>query len=170
MSEREMALEQAVYDRDDSIRGLPSGPERYDIPSRLFGRESSLGFYKKLLWRTAAFPFMWAMIGDIKDSFESLANNPVNPDRYVSSIYWRQFEEYACSLGVGPIGYTSLPREAIFTGKAVLYENVIVLIMEMDAAKMDKAPSWTTQRMVMKTYYQLGRIAMDLVDKLRRDG
>lgn len=170
MPERELALEQAVYDRDDSIRGLPLGPKRYDIASRLFGRESSLGFYRKLLWRSAGFPFMRAMIGDIKDSFESLTNNPVKPNRCAKPNYWRQFEDYARSLGVGPIGYTGLPRAAIFTSKAVLFENVIVLIMEMDAAKMDKAPSWITQRMVMKTYYQLGRITIDLVDKLRRDG
>jgi epoxyqueuosine reductase len=52
----------------------------------------------------------------------------------------------------------------------VLYENVIVLIMEMDPVKMDKAPSWTTQRMVMKTYYQLGKITTILVDKMRKDG
>ena len=170
MPERELALEQAVYDRDDSIRGLPSGPERYDIASRLFGRESSLGLYNKLLWRAAGFPFMWAMIGDIKESFLSLTRNPTNPKRSARPRYWQQFEEYARSLNVGIIGFTKLPREAVFASKAVLYENVIVLIMEMDADRMDKAPSWTTQRMVMKTYYQLGRITTDLVDKLRLDG
>ena len=75
MRDTELALEQAVYARDDSIRGLPSGPKRYDIESRLFGRESSLGLYDKLLWRTAGFPFMQTMIRDIEDSFESLSKN-----------------------------------------------------------------------------------------------
>ncbi len=164
----EAALEQALYDKADSIRALPAAATRFPIAPGLFGRQALIGLRMQLAWQLFGFPYFQRMRRDIVTSFRSVAQNPVQPETRVSPALLAEFEAYAQALGVGAIGYTRLPRQAIFQGKAALFDRVIVLTMEMDAAKIAKAPSIATYRMVMKTYYDLGRAVNQLVDFWRQ--
>jgi epoxyqueuosine reductase len=166
----EAALEQALYRKKDSIRADPAAPARFAIERNLFGEESPIGFWRQITWLAGVFPFMGAIMGDIVTSFRSLEENPAEPKTEISAERLRDLEAQAHSLGIGGIGYTRLPREAIFKEKAVMYDSAMVLLFEMDAGKIAKAPSWVTLRMVMKSYHELGRIVARLVDDLRRDG
>jgi epoxyqueuosine reductase QueG len=107
---------------------------------------------------------------DIVTSFTSLADNPLQPRRNISNAFLAEFTGLARAKGIGAVGFTALPSQAIFSKKAVLFDQVIVLIMEMDAAKMAQAPSRKTFRMVMQTYYELGDVVNQLVDFLRSHG
>ena len=77
----------------------------------------------------------------------------------VDESFLTEFEHYARELGLGVISYTQLPREYIFSDKAVLFDNVIILSMEMDFDKMEMAPSPQTQIMILQTYNDLGIIS-----------
>lgn len=166
----EATLEKELFEREDSIRALPSAPERFEIEARLFEESKRVGAGKTIEWFLGLLPYRQAMFEDITNSFSSVDENPASPKRRVTARYLHDFEAHARSLGVGSVGYTDLPREAIFRGKAVLFGQVIVLTMEMDKTKMAKAPSRETRDMVLETYYQLGHVITILVDSLRQDG
>jgi len=103
-------------------------------------------------------------------SIKSLKENPTTPQSTISPKNLQAFESYAKSMGVGAIGYAKLPRNLIFKDRAVLYDNVIVLLKEMDKDKIAKAPSIDTFRMVFETYDSLGKDANVLTKYLRQQG
>lgn len=116
------------------------------------------------------FPLMRRLGKDVLASLETVDRNPAIPKDTITQEFLQDFETYAYSLGIGVIGYTDLPREAVFRDKAVLFDRVIVLAMEMDKGKIDAAPSAETMNMVMDTYYKLGQTVNLLVDYLRERG
>jgi epoxyqueuosine reductase len=103
-------------------------------------------------------------------SIQSLDKNPSMPKSTISPEVLQAFESHAKSLGIGAIGYASLPRQLIFKDRAVLYENVIVLLKEMDQSKIAKAPSVDTFKMVFETYDSLGKNVNALTGYLRELG
>lgn len=58
----------------------------------------------------------------------------------------------------------------IFKEKAVLHDNAIVLVLEMDKDKIAKSPSRETVGMVMNTYNNLGIAANKIAKFLRNHG
>ena len=118
----------------------------------------------------SAFPYMQALRLDIAQTFTTLDENPAAPLTTITAAKLQTFEAQARQLGIGAIGYAELPPQAIFQEKAVLFTHVIVLVMEMDAAKIAQAPSPATFRLVMKSYYDLGQAVEQLVGALRRQG
>ncbi|MHA1973109.1 MAG: 4Fe-4S dicluster domain-containing protein [Candidatus Hodarchaeales archaeon] len=96
------------------------------------------------------------------------AFNPINPRDRIEEEELQELEELAKEWGVGAIGYTKLEPKLIFKKRAVLYENVIVLLLEMDKNKMELAPSKETAKMIMETYDALG-IATNKLTKYLRD-
>lgn len=103
-------------------------------------------------------------------SVRSLDDNPSVPATTITPEALREFEARAKALGIGAIGYARLPRHLIFKHKAVLYDNVIVLLKEMDRDKIARAPSLSTFRMVFRTYDSLGKIVNVLTADLRKLG
>lgn len=166
----EAELERALLSKPGSITALPQAPQRFDIEAQLLSWGGFAGWWRKLSWLVWGFPFMQKIRRDIVHSFTSVTANPSHSEREVTPQFLSRFTNLAYAHGIGAIGYTALPPEAIFQEKAVLYDKVIVLILEMDAAKMAQAPSRTTFRMVMQTYYELGRVVNLLVDFLRANG
>ena len=81
-----------------------------------------------------------------------------------------QLEAYAKSIGVSSVGYTKVPEQWIFEGKAILHLNAIMLTMEMDKDGINSAPSFACMKTVMETYRDLGRIANHLAQFLRDSG
>jgi epoxyqueuosine reductase QueG len=74
------------------------------------------------------------------------------------------------SVGVDTFGYSRVPQDLVFEGKAVLHPHAIVLAMEMDRERMDHAPSPDTAVMVHETYNQLGIAANRIARYLRQKG
>jgi len=103
-------------------------------------------------------------------SIKSLDKNPPTPKSTISPKDLQAFESHAKSLGIGAIGYAKLPRNLIFRDRAVLYDNVIVLLQEMDKDKIAKAPSIDTFKMVFETYDSLGKNVNKLTAYLRELG
>lgn len=103
-------------------------------------------------------------------SIQSLDRNPTIPKSTISPNVLKEFEIHAKSLGIGKIGYAKLPRHLIFKDRAVLYDNVIVILKEMDKEKIAKAPSVATFKMIFETYDSLGKTANVLTEYLREHG
>ena len=65
-------------------------------------------------------------------AIKSIKYNSENPTRSISTEQLNDFKEYAKSLGIGDIGFTKIPKHLIFKERAICYDNVIVLVMEMN--------------------------------------
>lgn len=170
MESPECDLERALYNLPDSVHGLPDGPRRFNIEGNLMGGDGWPAWRRRISWLMWGFPFMQALRQDIAQTFTTLDENPPDPQTTITAEHLRNFEAQAHSYGIGAIGFTDLPLEAVFQEKAVLFTQVIVLVMEMDADKIARAPSPITFRMVMKSYYDLGQAVEKLVTYLRRHG
>ena len=170
MESPECDLEQVLYDCPDGVHGLPDGPRRFNIEGNLMGRDGWPAWRRRISWLVWGFPYMQTLRQDIAQTFTTLDENPTDPQTTITAEHLRNFETQAHSLGVGAIGYTDLPPEAIFQEKAVLFTHVIMLVMEMHADKIAQAPSPSTLRMVMKSYYDLGQAVEHLVEYLRQHG
>lgn len=105
-----------------------------------------------------------------RKAIKAINENPKQAITMISESELKEFEDFAKELGIGAIGYTKLPHKLIFKERAVLYDNVIVLTMEMDKEAISKAPSVDTFKMVMSTYDTLGIITNSLAKKLRDMG
>jgi len=63
-----------------------------------------------------------------------------------------------------------LSAHHIFKNHSVLYDNLIVIMQEMDKERIDLAPSFETYRMIHQTYASLGVISNELTRHLRNKG
>ncbi|MBC8498481.1 4Fe-4S binding protein [Candidatus Bathyarchaeota archaeon] len=153
---------------EGAIGALADAPARFDF----IGPESSgeMSFPVSL----SAIPSMLRIMGPMRENMNlastSVDENPVEPKVEVDEPTLEELRGYARSLGLGELGYTKLPRKLIFKEKAVLYDNVIVLSMEMDRAKIEKAPSTETRIMILETYNELGIAANRITEFLRERG
>jgi ferredoxin len=153
-------LENALSERQDVIQPSEKSPTRFDIlKGRLESKEG--GPPVRLL------PTMLQCLAGIKESFRTLEENPQNPKTEAKEELFPEIEKIAIDLGASSIGYTKLPSRWVFKEKAVVYENAIVLSMEMDEDGINSAPSFACMKTVMNTYRDLGRIANHLADYLR---
>jgi len=156
-------LENNLAARTDVILPTEISPTRFDI---LKGRlESSEGGPPVRL-----LPTMLQCLAGIKESLRSLDQNPSAPKTEASPELIADLEAEAFRLGASSIGYTKLPRRWVFKDKAVLYDNAIVVSMEMDADGINSAPSIACMRTVMETYRDLGVINNKLAIFLRYKG
>jgi epoxyqueuosine reductase len=113
---------------------------------------------------------MFSIMKNINLSVDSISKNPPEPLVTVSEEFLDKLREFAYSLGVGPIGFAKLPRDLIFQGFGVIFDNAIVLAMEMDQDRINKAPSQETMNMVFGTYDKLGIAANRIAAYLREQG
>ncbi|MFX0094629.1 MAG: 4Fe-4S dicluster domain-containing protein [Candidatus Hodarchaeota archaeon] len=79
-------------------------------------------------------------------------------------------EDFTKNLGVNVLGYAKLPKRLIFHKKAVLYNNTIILVMEMDKDKIAMAPNRDTALMIFETYNNLGIATNKLTEFLKTNG
>ncbi len=157
------ALEDALASRQDTVHPTADSPARFDIIRGRLEAESG-GPPVRLL------PLMLGCLRGIKESLQSLDQNPPIPKHEASRELLQELEARAYELGASSIGYTRLPQRWVFQDKAVLYDNAIVLSMEMDAEGISSAPSFACMKTVMETYRDLGRINNHLADFLRERG
>ncbi|NHJ86732.1 MAG: hypothetical protein FK734_14810 [Asgard group archaeon] len=116
-----------------------------------------------------SFRIMPRLFFEMRKAKKSIKKPPKSPATIINDNLLLKLKQYCQELSL-VIGFTKLRKELIFRNEAVLYDNAIVLSMEMDYAKMAKAPSAETQTMIIKTYNELGIVANKVASFLRKNG
>lgn len=111
----------------------------------------------------------FSLLRETKKATKTLKKNPQELENTASYDFFKKLEEYAKSIDV-KVGYAKLTQELIFKNHVVLFDNAIVLSMEMDREKIDKAPSLETGKMVIRTYDELGIRANKIAKFVRKEG
>lgn len=148
-------LENSVNKIKGHVTASPSSPEKL-MPDKL-----------KITLKTL--PRQLSIAKNMELTVKSLKNNPENPKIEASNDFIEQFENYAESIGINNIGYIKVPSNLIFKDKSILFDNAIILIMEMDKKAVDTAPSPETQEMSNVTYDELGKKTNQLAEFLRKN-
>ena len=89
--------------------------------------------------------------------------------------FWEEVEEQAKNLGIDPIGFAPIDENLIFEedhvgGIEVLYQNAIVLGMEMDYDAIETAPEFPAGVESMNIYAELGEATNKLTNFIRSKG
>jgi epoxyqueuosine reductase QueG len=106
----------------------------------------------------------------ILHSLRAIDNNPKQPKTQITPKELSAMEQYALSAGVAAVGYAKLPHRLVFRDKAVLFDNAIVLVMEMDKTKIEEAPGLRAGLAVHETYHYLGDAANRIARYLQKRG
>lgn len=149
-------LESAVGEENGCIQAAATSPEKI-MPDKL-----------KITLKTL--PKQLSIAKGMEYTVKSLKNNPIKAKTMADDEFMGKFEKYAHSIGVDKLGFAKVPPEFIFQDKSILFENAMVLIMEMDKTAVDNAPSDETQAMGIITYDDLGKKTNELAEFLRKNG
>jgi NAD-dependent dihydropyrimidine dehydrogenase PreA subunit len=168
MTEQQEAWESRLAQASGSLCCSSSSPERTPIDPAGFFQGKSLFYTLRFICRIL--PKIIKSGRGITDSFTTLTDNPESPRTRASDTFVSHLQQYCHSLGADMLGYTTVEPHHIFRGLAVLYPHVIVLIKEMDAEKLQQAPSFATSEMIHDTYAELGEIANRVAGFLRENG
>jgi len=156
-------MEDQLAARPDGVHPIEISPVRFNI---LKGRmEATEGGPP-----VSMLPTMLGCLSGIKESLRTLDENPAVPITEAPRELFDELKAEVFKLGASSIGYTKLPRRWVFQDKAVLFDNAIVLSMEMDPEGINSAPSLACMKTVMETYRDLGRITNRLAASLRDKG
>ena len=82
----------------------------------------------------------------------------------------REMEDYAKELGISSIGYTKVNPNFIFEDFKILYDNAVMLTMEMNKELIATNPSCECSKEVFRTYAGLGVAVNKIADFLREKG
>lgn len=86
---------------------------------------------------------------------------------YPNDSIWNELTQYAKEKWDIHIGFTEVPEELVFEGKAVLFKYAIVCYQEMREDKLNKAPELEAGSEVMRVYKELGFGVDDIANWLR---
>ena len=156
-------LEDELFARKDVVHPSSESPIRFEIMKELMKRNKG-GPPKQML------PIMLPTLSGIHKSLRSLKDNPLTPKTQGNIELFKEIEANALALGASSIGYTKVPSRWVFQNKAIVFDNAIVLSMEMDKDGIDSAPKIAFMKTVMETYRDLGRIANKIAALLRKYG
>ena len=81
-----------------------------------------------------------------------------------------ELEALAHALGITDIGYTKVDPDNIFDGFEILYDNAIMLTMEMKLDRMRSNPSLEATTEIHRTYAELGEAVNRIAGFLRARG
>jgi epoxyqueuosine reductase QueG len=159
------ALESEIAARPDVVRPAEQSPVRFEIVRNAM---QIPGVRPPLTLRTA--PHLLASKRGIVRSLREVKKNPAQPKTQIAPEDLAALEAYAPKLDVAAVAYTKLPHHLVFQNKAVLFDNAIVLVMEMDKAKIETAPGPRASEAVHETYHYLGDAANQIAGWLRKHG
>jgi Pyruvate/2-oxoacid:ferredoxin oxidoreductase delta subunit len=160
--------QKSVSKKPAALTSTPNSPTRFDIPleaMKMMEERDDIEMLQTFPMRT-----MLSMMRNINKTIDTLPDNPASPTNGTSGDFIDTLKEYAYSQGVDIIHFTKLPRDLFFQEFGVLYDNAIVLAMEMSKEKIDQAPSQATFKMVFDTYDSLGIAANRIAAFLREHG
>ena len=109
-------------------------------------------------------------IKEMRKSAKNLPTNPKTGRKYIDTVSLIELENYIRSLGISQIGYTKVNPDFIFNGFNILYDNAIIITMEMERPKMRHNPSDDSTKEIWRTYSQLGIAVNKIAEYLRERG
>jgi epoxyqueuosine reductase len=160
--------EEALTEKTGVITANNLSPVRFDIPLHIIDFVER-GNKNNLMNRSTILP-MLSNVRNINKSIDSLKKNENKKKVKIDDVFLKNLKEFCMDQGLASIGFTKLPRHLIFKHKAVLFENAIVLVMEMDKDRIALAPHRKTVKMIMQTYNKLGIAANKITVYLRKNG
>jgi len=165
---RLIAKQKSLKDFPNTLHPTAHSPTRFEIPFEML----NLIEERDDIEMRHMFPVrrLLSIIKNIHLSVDSISDNPNPPSINASTEFLDQLKEFTKSLGVGAIEFVKLPPDLIFQNLGVLFDNAIILAMEMSKEKIDKAVSQETLNMVFGTYDDLGKAANRIAEYLREHG
>ncbi len=117
-------------------------------------------------------PKMIASVIKAKRDYKKEIKTPIDEIKLASKEFWQEIIEKAKALGVGIIGFASVDENLIFekdqsTDIKFLYENAIILGMEMRYESIEKAPEPEAGLESLRIYAELGVATNELADFIR---
>jgi ferredoxin len=161
------AWEAQVFNNPGALRGGENSPVRFNIPREAIKME---GDHPPLPGFPGSAPQIIGSITNIRKSILDLEHNPTEGKKQMDPKTLDELRSFSRSAGADEIGFCSVPQEWVFQDTAIRYTQAIVLVMEMDKARMELAPSPDTAVMVHETYNQLGQVSNQIADWLRERG
>ena len=163
-----IAKQRSVHEIPDVLHPTSNSPTRFEIPLEMM----TLMQERDDIEMRHMFPIrrLLSILKNIHLSVDSIPENPVGASTSAPPEFIEQLKEFAQSHGVCAIEFVKLPHDLIFQEMGVLFDNAIVLAMEMSKEKIDKAASQETMNMVFATYDDLGKAANRLAEFLREKG
>ncbi|SHH35131.1 4Fe-4S binding protein [Clostridium grantii] len=162
------SIEKYINKEDLLITSNEHSREQQHIPDLM--REYGGGTLAGLKSRKHTLHRMVGCLYEARKSASSIDKNPKMANKVISDADLSELEKYAKALGVSDIGYTKVDQRHIFKRERILYENAIVITMEMKKDKIKKAPSKEAVTEIFRTYYQLGVTVNKISDFLRKHG
>jgi hypothetical protein len=161
------AWEKNVIDRPGALRGGENSPVRFNIPREGLKMK---GDHPPLPGFPGSLPQIIGSVVNIRKSVRDLDQNPTDGKRQIDAKTLDELTRFAHSAGADEIGFTRVLQEWVFQDTAIRFTQAIVLVMEMDKGRMDRAPNPDTAVMVHETYNALGQVSNHIADWLRERG
>ena len=161
------AWENHIKGKEGAIAGTPRSANRFNILEESF---RLTGDHPQLPGFPNSLPHVLGSVRNIRRSVFETDRNPTNGKTRISSAELDELKAYAKQIGVDEIGFATVPQEWVFQQTAILYSHAIVLVWEMDKARMNLAPNPDTAVMVHETYNELGVASNKIANWLRERG
>lgn len=161
------SIDKYLIDDFDYIEPDENSRRGLCVPKIVFDYGSILGKMKTMPF---VGKYMPGNIIEVKKAYKTMHNNPSNPKTEITSEDLQRLKDYISGLGVDKVGFTTVPSSYIFSNKKILYQNAIVLLMEMKQSEISLAPSIATGREIFRTYYELGHAANKIKEYLNNLG
>lgn len=162
------SIDKYIDESDELLLSDENSKEGINIPEVI--SESGSGIANTIKMRRHVIPRMIGCLKQANISAKSITKNPKLGKVTISTGELQNLEEYIKSLGICDIGYTKVDREMIFKNRSILYENTIVLTMEMKKDSISTAPSSTAIKEIFRTYHELGIAVNKISEFLREHG
>ncbi|MHA2021174.1 MAG: 4Fe-4S dicluster domain-containing protein [Candidatus Thorarchaeota archaeon] len=163
-----MDKQKSVSDISNALTSTSNSPTRFEIPLEAMKLMKEREDFE--MKQTFPLRRMLSIMRNIHKTVDSLSDNPVTPTNGTSGDFIDELKEFAYSQGVDIIHFANLPSDLVFQEFGVLFDNAIVLAMEMSQEKIYQAPSQATFKMVFDTYDTLGIAANRIAAFLREQG
>ena len=114
-------------------------------------------------------------VNKAKKDYKKEIKIPPKEEQFASEEFWDEIIEKAKTLGIGLIGFTPIDENFIFENDSIsrikfLYDNGIVLGMEMNYDAMETAPEAPAGIESLNIYAELGHTMNQLADFIRSKG
>ena len=108
--------------------------------------------------------YLVGSLRELKKSYKGVNVQPKMVSKEISSLQLSELKEYIHTLGVDDIGFTTVSPSDIFSNQKIVYQNAIVVLIQMDHDIIKKAPSKQSEREIFRTYYTLN-VAVNKIKK-----
>ncbi|KKN53922.1 hypothetical protein LCGC14_0597440 [marine sediment metagenome] len=120
-------------------------------------------------------PKMFMGIQKARRDYKKEIKIPIEGSKSASNDFWNEVHDKAKSLGIDLIGFVPIDEALMFEkdhigGIEFLYENAIVLGMEMDYNAISTAPNPQAGLESLRIYAELGEATNKLADFIRSKG